>query len=266
MPHFLTVEQIMSVTSWRVQRAISVALTSLALLPSAARAQGTTGLPAAKDLIAKYVQAVGGETWKNHKSARMKATLEVPGAGTATLELVQIFPNAVKQTVSVQGLGEIKSGYDGTTAWSLNPMMGPQILDGAQAEALKSDANPENSLRISSNIESSETLEKATMNGAECYKVKHTWKSGRVTTDCFGVSDGLLVATMMKAPTQMGEIETTTYQTAYKDFGGLKRPTSIIQEAMGQRQTITVTSFEWDNVDPKELEPPAEIKALAKKP
>ena len=36
---------------------------------------------------------------------------------------------------------------------------------------------------------------------------------------------------------------------------------------MGQEITVTLTSWEWDTVDPKELELPAEIKALVvKKP
>jgi len=34
---------------------------------------------------------------------------------------------------------------------------------------------------------------------------------------------------------------------------------------MGQQIVITVQGYEWDNVDPKELELPAEIKALTEK-
>jgi len=259
----------MSVISSRPGRAfVLLSLTSVLVAPAAVRAQGAAGLPAAKDLIAKYAAAVGADTWKKHKSARMKATMEMGAGGmSGNIELVQIFPNAVAQKLIVPGMGEIRTGFDGTVAWAVDPMQGPQVLTGPRADQARDDADPENSLRLSANITSSETLEKTTVEGKECYKVKHTWKSGRVVTDCYAVSDGLLVSTSSKQVGPMGEVETTQYQSDYKDFGGLKRPTTIRQDAMGQQVTIRLTGWEWDNVDPKELELPPEIKALAgKKP
>ena len=43
------------------------------------------------------------------------------------------------------------------------------------------------------------------------------------------------------------------------------RATTTTFEAMGQQQVITMTAWEWDTVDPKEIELPAEIKALVDK-
>jgi hypothetical protein len=63
----------------------------------------------------------------------------------------------------------------------------------------------------------------------------------------------------------MGEMETTVRLGEYKDFGGVKRPTTVTQEAMGQVQVITITGWEWDTVEDKELELPPEIKALVEK-
>jgi hypothetical protein len=251
---------------WRLTRGrralLVLGLTSLAT--SAARAQGSADLPPAKDLIAKYVKATGAEEWRKHKSGRMKATADVPGAGTAQLEVIAVFPSAVAQKMTLPGLGEVSSGYDGTIAWSINPMQGPMILSGAAADQIREEADPENGMRMSPNIVSSETTEKTTMNGIECYKVKHTFKSGRVATDCYGVADGLLVATITKAVTPMGEIEATQYSSEYKDVGGVKRPMKVTTDQMGQRLIVNVVSWEWDNVDPKEVEPPAAIKALKK--
>ena len=257
----------MSEKSGRVQRAIWVAAFASVVAAPAARAQGAAALPAGKDLIAKYVEAVNGEAWKQHKSARMKATMEMGMNGmTGDMEVVQIYPDHVSSKMVISGVGEMKTGYDGTTAWSVNPLQGPQLLTGPQADALKESADPENSLRSSTSVVSAETVEKTNMNGEDCYKVKLVWKSGKESTDCYSVSSGLLVATTEKTATPMGEIESTTYQSAYKDFGGMKRASTIVQEAMGQRSTIKLTAWEWDNVDAKELELPAEIKALVKKP
>jgi hypothetical protein len=112
----------------------------------------------------------------------------------------------------------------------------------------------------------SETLEKTTMNSQECYKVRHTWKSGRTSHDCFSTKDGLIVATMVKQVSPMGEMDVTTLLSEYKDFGGIKRASVTTMQLMGSEIKTTVTAWEWDNVKESEMEPPADIKALLKKP
>jgi hypothetical protein len=258
----------MSVIKRRAGRAFTlICLTNSIMAPAAVRAQDAHGLPPAKEILARYWQAVGSDAWKKHKSSRMKATMTLP-TGSAMLEVVSIFPSGVAQTVTIPGLGEIKGGYDGNVAWQTNPMQGPRLLSGPEADGLRDGADPQNALRTSPNIVSSETIEKTSMNGEDCYKVKHTWKSGRVETDCYSLKDGLLVATMSKQVSSMGEAEMVQFQSDWKDFDGLKRPTTITQQItnMNIQTVVTVMSFEWDNVDPKELELPPEIKALVKKP
>ena len=241
-----------------------IAAASLLCVPAGAMAQGS--LPAAKEVLARFEQASGASVWKAHKSARMKAEMEIPGAGmTATVEALFVFPNVIVQKVSLPGLGESLSGFDGTVAWSIDPMRGPRIVTGAEADAMRESADPAASYGQSSEIVSSETVEKATMDGQECYRVKHTWKSGRTSYDCFSVATGLLVARSMVQASQMGEMELTQFHREYKDFGGMKRAALTVTQMMGQEMNMRLTSWEWDNVDPKEVALPPEIKALLEK-
>ena len=239
----------------------AVSLSTLFALPAGAQA-----LPAAKDLIQRYAKEVGGDAWKNHTSARMKATMEFAGIGMrADIEAVNVFASKVYlMKMVIPGMGEAVSGFDGTTAWSKEPTMGARVLTGAEAEQVAEEADPEASLRTTKNIVNSETVEKTSMNGKDCYKVKHTWKSGRVTHDCFGL-DGLLVATTSKQTTAMGEMEMTQFYSEYKEMGGIKRATVMSGQLMGQELKTTLTSWEWDTVKPADTEPPADIKALLKK-
>jgi hypothetical protein len=249
----------------RVTRS-AILLACAAIMPTLADAQG---LPPAQQLIAKHVAASGAASWKTHKSARMKATMDMPGAGiSAPMEVLHIYPSQSFSKVEIAGMGQILSGLDGNAAWMTNPMTGPRVLTGAELEAMKTESDPAwTATRVSAEVVKSETIEKTTMGGQECYKVKYTWKSGKESFDCFSVADGLLVASMQKQQTPMGEVEATQIFSAYKDFGGMKRPTTITQEAMGQQQIITLTAWEWDNVDPKEIVVPDDIKAmLGKKP
>jgi hypothetical protein len=241
-------------------------MAALSISVLAAPVAGAQSLPPARDLIDRYAKAVGGDKWKEHKSARMKATMEVPSAGlSATIEASTIFPSAFLMKMEIGGMGSIVTGYDGTTAWSKDPMMGARILEGAEAEQVAEEADPEAALRMSSKITESETVEKATINGTECFKVRHTWKSGRVTHDCFSAFDGLLVATIAKQASAMGEAEVTTLHSAYKDFGGIKRASVVTAQMMGQEARTTITSWEWDVVDPQDVELPPDVKALIKK-
>ena len=242
-------------------------LAAVSLSTVLASSAGAQALPAARDLIQRYAKEVNGDAWKSHTSARMKATMEFPGMGMrADIEAVNVFASrAYLMKMVIPGMGEAVSGFDGTTAWMKEPTMGARILTGPEAEQVAEEADPEASLRTTANIVNSETLEKTSMNGQDCYKVKHTWKSGRVTHDCFGVSDGLLVATISKQVSAMGEMEVTQFYSAYKDMGGIKRATVMSGQMMGQELKTTLTSWEWDTVKPADTEPPADIKALLKK-
>jgi hypothetical protein len=63
----------------------------------------------------------------------------------------------------------------------------------------------------------------------------------------------------------MGTIEMTTTLKDYKKYGPLLQPSVLKQTAMGTDLTTTVTSVEFDGVDPSVFDLPAQIKALIKK-
>ena len=243
----------------------AAAALAVSLLTTRASAQS---LPDAKELIAKYNKAVGGDVWKSHTSAKMKATLEVPAQGMrAEIEAMNIFAtkNYLMKT-DLPGMGEMLVGFDGTTGWARDPVSGARVLSGMEAAQAAEEADPEATLRTSANIVKSETVEKTNMNGQDCYKVTHTWKSGRVSHDCFAVSSGLIVASIQKQTSPMGEMEVTSFLEDYKDFAGVKRAAVSRVQMMGTEIKTTVTAFEWDTVKPEDMEPPADIKALLKKP
>jgi hypothetical protein len=243
----------------------ATAALAVSLLASRANAQA---LPDAKELISKYNKAVGGDVWKSHRSAKMKATLEVPAQGLrADIEAFNVFEskNYMMKT-DLPGMGQMLVGFDGTNGWARDPVAGARILSGKELAQASEEADPEASLRTSPNIMKSETVEKTNMNNQECFKVTHTWKSGRVSHDCFAVSSGLIVASIQSQTSPMGEMEVTQLLDDYKDFGGVKRASVSRVQMMGTEIKTTINSFEWDTVKPEDMELPADIKALLKKP
>jgi hypothetical protein len=248
----------------RALRPVWAAAVVVAITNAVASAQD---LPAAKDLIAKWAQSVNADGWKGHKSARSTAAFDIPAMGmSAKMETMLMFaPSMSKSKIDLPGMGEMWQGFTGEVQWTMNPMTGPQVMTGPEAASVKEDNDPGNYSRMTPTIVSSETIEKTKLNDQDCYKVKHTWKSGRTTLDCFSVSDGMIVWSHARVASPMGEAEVTTMFSAYKDFGGVKRATTTTVDQGGQQFIITLTGWEWDTVKDEEMALPPEIKALVEK-
>ena len=246
--------------------AVAAVLTMLAALPLYAQAPATA-LPPAKELIAKFVAATNGPTvLAKHTSIRTKGRFEIAAAGVAgDLEISQARPNKSMLRIDLPGMGQVEEGFDGTTAWSINPMQGARIKSGRELDTVREESSFGTSSRQGPNVTSAETLEKTEMNGEACYKVKLVWKSGRETFDCYSVASGLLIASMGKQESAMGTVEVTNLLSDYKDFGGQKIATRLTQQVMGNEQVITISSVDYDAADAATFAMPAAIKALAEK-
>jgi hypothetical protein len=221
-------------------------------------------LPPAQDLIDRYVEALGGrDAYLDQGSTHMKGSFSVPAAGmTGGLEVFSDDAERILTIITIPGMGESRTGYDGEVAWSIDPMMGPRILEGMELEALRDQANPEATLRDAEYFEVRETVELTEVGGDACYKVRLVWKSGRESFDCYSADTGLLIGNMMTQETPMGAIDVTTVIGDYKEFGGIMAPTSMRQQLMGQEQVMTVETIEFGDVDPAIFELPTEIKDL----
>lgn len=247
----------------RTTRALAVlAVLAAPAVPSAAAAQE---LPAAKDLVARYVTAIGGrEAVMKYSSIRSTGFFEMPAAGLrGDLRIVQARDGRTSMRITVPGMGELAGGYDGTTAWSMNPMQGPRLLEGKELAQMQEDAGFLTMLRESPAIDSMATVAQDTIGGEACYKVKVSYKSGRTSFDCYSVATGLLAGTISVQESNMGTIEVTTAMTEWKEFGGIRFATRMRQQAMGQEQVLGVDSVSFDGAeDTQAFELPEPVKAL----
>jgi hypothetical protein len=251
----------------RARRAVAIVPLVMASATAVSAQAPAASLPPARELIAKFVAATNSPAvMAKHQSVTTKGKFEMPAAGmSGDLEISQARPNKSVMRITLAGVGEVQQGYDGTTAWSINPMQGPRILTGAELDLVREESGFGVSSRQGPNVVSAETVEKTEMNGEACYKVKLKWKSGRETFDCYSVASGLLIASVMKQESQMGSIEVTNLIGEYKDFGGQKLATRIAQQAMGQEQLMRLMTVEYDQTPDSVFAMPPAIKALAEK-
>lgn len=241
-----------------------LAVAFLAAVPAAGAQAKTDSLPAAKDVIARYVTAIGGrDVVLKKKSMRSTGTFEMPAAGLkGDLTLVQALPDRMAMRITIPGLGEMQSGYEGGIGWTVNPMQGARVLDGKELAAMKEDAGLRAILREGEGRKL-ETIGKADVAGEPCWQVKVTYPSERAVTECYSVSSGLLLGTSSTQESPMGAVQVTSLVSDYKDFGGLKLPTTVRMQMMGHEQKMTITSVTYDGADDaKAFERPAAINTI----
>lgn len=220
-------------------------------------------LPAAQQLLDRYHDAMGVATFANIESMHSVGELTIPAAGiTGTLEIWQGRPNRTLMRASVPNYGAVHTGFTGEVGWSLDPMEGARLLAGAEAAQAQDDAHFDSHLRTPELIESTTTLERTTLSGYDCYKVRTIWKTGRETQDCFSVETGLLVGSLRTHQASTGPADALILYEEYREFGDLRMPTRITTHVNGVDQVITLHSVTLNDVEDSAFEPPAEIRAL----
>ena len=238
-----------------------------AQVPAVDQKAPAASLPSARSIIDRHVKAIGGrEALAAQKSHRVKGTMVMPANGiSAQLELVAARPNKSVMKLTIPGVGEVSEGFDGTHGWSVSPMTGPMLSSGVELEERKHASDFDAELRDESRYEYLKTVEKTTFEGRPVYKIALKRKGGTTEDiEYYDVDTGLKAGTEATRNSPMGAINVVSVQTDYKKFGALMFPTTIKQKMMGVEQIMTLTSIEYDVVDPAAFEPPAAVKALIK--
>lgn len=232
--------------------------------PAQTAAPNTAGLPTAEAILQKYRDAIGGEAAiRKHTSRRFKGTFEIPAQGMkGDLTVTAMAPNLMTVVVTLPGLGELRRGFDGKVAWSVDPAIGPRLLEGREADEFKHSADFYDDLHEASKFKSITVVGKGPFEGQECYEVKLVRDSGFEYTEYFSVDTGLIVGGKLKASSQMGEVPVTTVSGEYKAFDGVLVPTVTKQKMMGLEQVVTISSVSFDPVDPSEFALPPAIQSL----
>jgi hypothetical protein len=232
--------------------------------PPSAAPPAAPGLPTADAILQRYRDALGGEAAiRKHASRRFKGTFEIPAQGMkGDLTVTAMAPNLMTLVVSLPGLGELRRGFDGKVAWSVDPAIGPRLLEGREADEFKHSADFYDDLHEPAKFKSMTVVGKVPFEGQDSYEVKLVRDSGFEYTEFFSVDTGLIVGGKLKASSQMGEVPVTTVSGEYKEFDGVLVPTVTRQRMMGLEQVVTITSVSFDPVDPSEFALPPAIQAL----
>lgn len=226
--------------------------------------QEPESLPSARELIHRYVEAIGGrEAHASPASIRSSGVLRMPAMGVeGEFELLQIPSVGSRLHTVLPGMGEMRVGFDGEVGWSVNDMSGPSLMEGDELRQIQERSLLEAALRSPEVIRDARTVERTQFDERECFRVHLTWASGRETHDCYAVETGLLVASEESQVSPMGQVPVLTVYQDYREFHGMNLPTRLVQTTLGLEQVMEIREVVVDDGDVGDLEPPPEIRVL----
>ena len=261
----------MTVSSHRPGRALPVGIAAILFgtfaLASSVVLPAQEGLPPARKIIDRHIEAIGGRAAiLAHSSMYLTGTMSIPSNGVGgTLEGFAAKPNKTLVRINVTGIGEISEAVNGDLAWSISPMTGPMLAQGKELEQKRRDADFYSELRPADQFKSVSTVEKTTWDTRPAYKVSLVRLDGSEEIDYYDVENGFRIGREFSRDTMMGTMKVSQTTTDYKKFGNLLHATTVKNNTLGVEQLFTIASVEYDKVDPAVFEPPAAIKALLKK-
>jgi len=239
-------------------------VTGLSVLVLRAADDKKEALPTAQQIMERHAKGVGGkDAFTHHKFQHATGTMAIPAQKVSgKLEVFAARPNKLVMKVAMPGLGDVTTGFNGEIGWVSTAITGPMLLEGKMLEEVATQADFDQALHNPADYKVMEVLGKEEFNGEECYKVKLVHNRGFESTEFFSVKTGLQTGFIGTKETQFGAVAVTTLVSDYRKFGDLLSPVKNVQKVSGIETVTTIDSMEFDNVDPKVFEVPAEVKTL----
>jgi hypothetical protein len=224
-------------------------------------------LPSAKEVLDRYGKAIGGkDAYSKHTSQHATGTVQMIAQGlSGKLEVFAARPNKLVMKMSMAGIGDFDSGYDGKVGWMTSPLTGPMIVSGKTLPQIATQADFDQAFHNPADYKVAEVLGVTDFNGEECYKLKLVHRTGYSSIEYFSVKSGLQRGYTTTEESPLGPMTSTTTVKEYKQFGDLYLPSKISQKASGLETVMTISETEYDNVPDSAFDLPNDVKTLLNK-
>lgn len=230
-------------------------LTAVLVVPTALLAQK----PTAQALFDRHAAAVGGLSAYKAVTARTEiGTADITFAGVSAGYERKVSGGKMIMTIDIAGFGQVLQGFDGTTAWSMNPQTGATKASAADAADAAGSAAPTAGLWETGSYTSAEVLDATDYNGAKAWPVKIVTKSGKVHTSYYDQTTGLKVGEVI--PAEGGELK--VIYADYKPFGALKFPTKVTQGTPNGDIVLNILAVKFEPIDAAAFALPDAVKSL----
>jgi hypothetical protein len=182
--------------------------------------------PSADEILAKYLEAVGGAAAIDKIKTRTLKGTQLRQDGTSVpFEISQLPPNKIIAVLTTQQ-GVFERVFDGTSGWEKS-QRGVRDLVDEESYYLKRFADPAKDTKLKEQFSRVSFSGKEKIEGQDVYVVRGT-SAGNVRERLyFDVQTGLLVRRLTIAPTSIGNIPEQIDFSDYRDVDGVKMPFTI---------------------------------------
>ena len=233
-----------------MRHSVALLLTTTALITVA----GASSAQTVDEIVAKNLKARGGiEKFKSVTSLKIDATVTAQGM-KLPVTIWSKRPNMMREETDFQGQKMVRA-FDGTTAWTINPMMGggaPQALTGSAANMAIDSADLEGPLvDYKQKGHTIELVGNETLDGRNVHHLKITRKTGTVQHLYIDAETGLERKTVLTLEQDGKKADLEIQLAEFKPVDGLMMPSMT-------RQLMNGTEIAQVSVDKIELNPPIE--------
>ncbi len=180
-------------------------------------------LPAAEELLAKAVEAAGGEAaFAKFKSFYYRGQLEVAGQKLEAKTELWWKEGDFFTLQDMLGVGQVKAGKDGETIWSEDPINGQRVLDGLEAEQVAWMSSLMLAADWKRYFDKAETIKEMQEGDSKVYVVKLTSSSGAELAMHLDAESGLQTGMALTQASPMGNVPIVLKMEDYRDFEGVK--------------------------------------------
>ena len=201
----------------------------------------TAKLPAAKEIIDRYVQAIGGrEANEKIKTRVSKGTIELAPMGVkGTIESYAAAPDKSYTKLTLAGLGDIIEAFDGTTAWTINPLQGNRDKAGVELLQTKLISNFYREINLDKLYPQMEVKGVEKVGDREAYVVVGTPVGLDPQTFYFDKETGFLLRADSVTVTPEGKTPIKSFFEDVRTVDGVKTPFKV-RAVTPQFEIITV--------------------------
>ena len=206
-------------------------------------------------------QNIQNPSWN---SMHMVATATYPNGISGTWNTWVVRGKGKLDVIELSGIGKQVIAYDLENAWELNPLNGPKLKEGAEAESLASMyLRNLNEGDLSKQFTDPEFVGETTFRDIPVYEIKAKPVNLEHTSVLYlSKKDATLVGNIEKLILEQGELEVTAYYSEYGTFNGINMPIKIEQTIPGIQLFIEVQSVTFDGESVPEIKPTPEIQSL----
>lgn len=186
----------------------------------------TAKTPTVKEILEKYEQAIGGKKANEKIKSRVaKGTIELMPMGIkGTFESYSAAPNKSLSVATVAGIGELLEGFDGTTAWSVNPIQGNRVKQGDELAQTKLNSVFDRDTNLAKLYSKMEFKGVEKVGDGDAYVLIAMPQNLPSEVFYFDTKSGLLVRLDTTTVTPEGKTPGKTFLEDYREVDGVKVP------------------------------------------